>query len=131
MNLAIEIWMEQKRNLEILPSILLLSPMSLLLMCDDSIHLAHLDLLISGNSLRCIQSLDGTLLIGEIITSIHIFHADLFFRHLQTLLQLRDMEHVVHIRQLWWKLQLICHFTSLLHDLKRTNEPRREFAVIP
>jgi hypothetical protein len=48
--------------------------------------------------------------------------------HTQTFLQLRDMEHVVQIRQLWWQLQLIGYFTSLLHNLEWANEPRCELA---
>jgi hypothetical protein len=38
------------------------------------------------------------------------------------------MEHIMHIRQLWWQLQSIGYFTSLLHNLERSNESRCELA---
>jgi hypothetical protein len=43
---------------------------------------------------------------------------------MQTFLQLRDMEHIMHIRQRWWQLQFIGYFTSLLRNLEWSNKPR-------
>jgi hypothetical protein len=68
------------------------------------------------------------LLIRKILFSIQVFHRQLLFRHMQAFLQLRDMEYVMHIWQLRWHLQLICYFTSLFQNLKRSNEPRCELA---
>jgi hypothetical protein len=48
--------------------------------------------------------------------------------HMQTFLQLRDMEYVMHIRQLWRQLQLVSYFTSLLQNLKWSNESWCELA---
>jgi hypothetical protein len=92
------------------------------------LHLAHLNLLVSRNSLGCLQDPDTVLLITEIFFSIQILHWYLLFTHPQTFLQLRDMEHIMHIRQLWWQLQLVSHFTSLLQNLEWSNEPRCELA---
>jgi hypothetical protein len=61
------------------------------------LHAAHFDHLISGDSLGCFKNLDQVLLIREICTSTQIIHGDLLFRHTHTLLQLRDMEHIVYI----------------------------------
>jgi hypothetical protein len=33
---------------------------------------------------------------------------------LQTFLELGDMEHIMHTRQGWWKLQLVSHDLKLL-----------------
>jgi hypothetical protein len=41
---------------------------------------------------------------------------------MQIFLQLRDMEHVMHMGQLWWQLQLVSYFTSLLQNLEWSNE---------
>jgi hypothetical protein len=90
-----------------LPSTFFLDMMALL-------HLAHLDPLIPGKSYGHLQNLDGVLLIREIFFSIQVFHRYLLFRHTQTFLQLRDMEYIMHIRQLCRQLQLVSYFTSLL-----------------
>jgi hypothetical protein len=92
------------------------------------LHLTHYDPLVLGNSLRRLYDLERVLLIGEIFTSIQILHRYLLFRHTQTLLQLRDMKHVVHIRQLWWQLQLIGHSTSLLRNIEQSTEHRCELS---
>jgi hypothetical protein len=68
------------------------------------------------------------LLIRKIFLVIQIFHGFLLLRYTQTLLQLRDMKHVMHIRQLWWQLQLVSYFTSLFQDLKWSNESWCELA---
>jgi hypothetical protein len=47
---------------------------------------------------------------------------------MQTFLQLRYMEYIMHVRQLWRKLQLVSHFTSLLQNLEWSNEPRCRLA---
>jgi hypothetical protein len=92
------------------------------------LHFAYLDLLVSRNSFECLQNLDGVLLIRKILFSISVFHGYFLFRHSQTFLQLRHMEHVMHVRQLWWQPQLISYFTSPLQNHERSNEPRCEFA---
>jgi hypothetical protein len=78
------------------------------------LHLAHLDSHVPRNSLGRLQNLDGVLWIRKIFFSIIVFHGYLLFRHTQTFLQLRDMEHIMHIRQLRRQLQLVSYFTSLL-----------------
>jgi hypothetical protein len=62
------------------------------------------------------------------IFSIHVFHRQLLFKHTQTFIQLRYMEYIMHIRQLWWQLELVSYFTSLLKNLEWSNEPRCELA---
>jgi hypothetical protein len=47
---------------------------------------------------------------------------------MQTFLQLRNMEYVMNIIQLWRQLQLISYFTTLLQNLKWSNESWYEFA---
>jgi hypothetical protein len=47
---------------------------------------------------------------------------------MHTFLQLRDMEHVVYIGQLWQQLQLVIYFTSLFQNLKWSNESWCELA---
>jgi hypothetical protein len=82
------------------------------------LQLAHLDPLVLGNSHGCFKNLDGVLLIKEFFFSIQVFHGYLLFRHTQTFLQLGDIEHIMHIRQLRRHLQLVCYFTSLLQNLE-------------
>jgi hypothetical protein len=53
-------------------------------------------------------------LIRKVFLDIQIFHGYLLFRHMQSFLQLRDMEYIMHIRQLYQQFQLVSHFTSLL-----------------
>jgi hypothetical protein len=38
------------------------------------------------------------------------------------------MKHIVHICQLWWQLQFISYFSSLLSNLEWSDEPRHELA---
>jgi hypothetical protein len=45
-----------------------------------------------------------------------------------TFLLLRDMEHIMNIRQLRRQLQLVSYFTSLPQNLELSNEPRCELA---
>jgi hypothetical protein len=40
---------------------------------------------------------------------------------LQTFLQLRDVEHIMHTRQRWWLLQLVCHNSQSSQDKKQTD----------
>jgi hypothetical protein len=51
MNLVLEIQMDQKRNLETLPSILLLFPCSFFLDVVTPLHLAHPNILVLSNPL--------------------------------------------------------------------------------
>jgi hypothetical protein len=92
------------------------------------LHLAHLDSLIPRNSLRRLQNLDWVLLVRKIFFSIQAFHRELLFGYSQKLLQLRYMKYIIHVRQLWQKLQLVGYFTSLLQNLEWSNEPRCELA---
>jgi hypothetical protein len=85
-------------------------------------YLAHLNLFILSDTLRCFLNLDRILLIGKILSSIQVFHWQLLFRHTQTFLQLRYTEYVMHVRQLRWQLQLVSYFASLLQNLERSNE---------
>jgi hypothetical protein len=75
----------------------------------------------SGEVLRGNQSSDFRQTYPTIL-GIQIFYGYLLFRHMQTFLQLRDMEHVMHIGQLWQQLQLVSYFTSLFQNLKWSNK---------
>jgi hypothetical protein len=92
------------------------------------LHLAHPDLLISSNPLRCFQNLDRVPLVRMIFFSIQVLHRQLLFRHAHTFLQLRYMEYIMHVRQLRPQLQLVSYFTSLLQNLEWSNEPWCELA---
>jgi hypothetical protein len=92
------------------------------------LHFAHLDLLVLSNSLRCFQNLDRILLIRKIFFRTQVFHEYLLLRHTQIPFQLRNMEHVMHIRQQRWQLQLVSYLSSLLYNLERSNKPRCELA---
>jgi hypothetical protein len=93
------------------------------------LHLAHLNIHVLINSLRCFQDLDRVLLVRKIFFSIQVFHRQFLFRHAQTFLQLRYMEYIIHVRQLRRQQQLVSYFTSLLQNLEWFNEPWCELAL--
>jgi hypothetical protein len=92
------------------------------------LHHEHLDPLVRGKSFGCLQNFNGVLLIREIFFSIQVFCGYLLFSHTQTFLQLRGMEHIMHIRQLQRQPQSVSYFTSLLQNLEWSTEPRCELA---
>jgi hypothetical protein len=68
------------------------------------------------------------LLIIKVFFSVQVFHSQLLFGHAQTLIQMRYMKYIMHVRQLRRQLQLVVYFTSLLQNLEWSNEPRCELA---
>ena len=45
--------------------------------------------------------------------------------------ELGDMEHIMHIREFLWELQLLGEITSLSKDSERTNKVRCQFPFYP
>jgi hypothetical protein len=86
-----------------------------------SLHLTHLDPIVSSNSLTCFQHLDRILLIGKIFFSIQVFHRYLLFRHTHTSSVERYGTHHAH-QTTTVVTPIVGYFTSLLHNLERSNE---------
>ena len=64
------------------------------------------------------------LTIREIFLEINVFEVDGAVRSLEALAELRDMEHVVHVCKVGWKLKLIGEIASFANDLERTHVSR-------
>jgi hypothetical protein len=118
-NLVLEIRTE---TWKLRPQFLFSFPSSFFLSVVTPLHLAHPDLLVSSNLLWSFLNLDRIHLIRKIFFSVQVFHRELFFRHTQTLLQLRYMKYIMHVRQLRWQLQLVSYFTYILQNLEWSNE---------
>ena len=64
------------------------------------------------------------LMIRQVFLVIDIFEVDGAVRSLETLAKLRHVKHVVHVRKVGWKLELIGEIASLADDLERTHVSR-------
>ena len=70
------------------------------------LNFAELDHLPAGDSGLLIKNLDRVLFIGQIILNADVFERgflSFIFRSFETLLELRHVEHTVHIAQLFWQ----------------------------
>jgi hypothetical protein len=82
---------------------------------------AHSDGLPSGDYVCSLKDLRWLLCVGQVLLEFKAFHWQLLLWHSQTLLQLRHMKNIMHIRQIFWQAELICHFSTPCENLIRTN----------
>ena len=64
------------------------------------------------------------LMIRQVFLEINVFEVDGAVRGLETLAELRQVEHVVHICKVGGKLKLIGEIASFVDDLERTHVSR-------
>ena len=77
------------------------------------LDLEELDGLITSLPFRFIQDADRMLTVGQILLDVQYFMISPTNRIFEATTELRDMEDIMHIREIFWELKLIREITSL------------------
>ena len=85
------------------------------------LYLVELDRPSLSNTIFLIQNSDRIFGISQIWFKFHSFNLNILLRHSETLLQLRNMEHIMHSCEMFSKFQAICHFSIPLQNLIWSN----------
>src|SRR3954466_670623 len=95
------------------------------------LHLEELEGLVASLALGRIKNTDWTLRVGKVRTQLDLAQVHCLLWLLETLLQLRQVEHIMHHSQAVWKLKAERKRSPSLKDAERTNEPGRQLAFDP
>ena len=95
------------------------------------LDLEELDGLVTSLPFHFIQDADRMLTVSQILLNVQHFMINPTNRIFEATTELRDMEHIMHIREFLWKLQLVGEITYLSQDSERTNKVRCQFPFYP
>ena len=93
------------------------------------LNLEELDGLIMSFPFRFIKDANRLLAIGEIFLEIKLFMINFTDRILEATTKLGNMEDVMNVWKVGWKLQLIGEIPSLSYYCERSNIARSKFAL--
>src|SRR3954467_7630775 len=95
------------------------------------LHLEELDGLVASLALRRVKNTDWTLRVRKIRTQLDLAQVHCLLRLLETLLQLGQVEHIMHHSQAIWKLEAKRERPSSLKNTEWTNKPGSQLAFDP
>ena len=88
------------------------------------LDLEELDRLLTCAAFSLVENADRMLFIGEVLLQLEHFMIHCSDWVLEAATELGHVEHIVNLRKVWRKFQLICHFSTPFENSEGTDIAR-------